>query len=217
VTTAPKPWCCPRWTSPNGACSDDDSGAGLHTCRVTSPTHAKCRCACGVETLRPVGDRLVGASVSVDEKGRGRVVAGLTDITNHVSGGVVEFKAMHETRITVELPVASLFARGEVELDEETAKALEALGWSGPDTELLRRRDLQEALGGLGAVLREWDDLLDVVRQLGQFIYGPRDGTSPVLTKVVTALGRYAPNEVKWSRVLESIGELAGRMEGLEK
>lgn len=106
------------------------------------------------------------ASVSVDEKGQGRVMVGLTDISNSVGAGVVEFRAGQATVIRVELLLADAIARGEIELDEDTAKALEAIGWTGPDTELLRRRDLQDALGGLGVVLREWDALLGWVRTL---------------------------------------------------
>lgn len=222
---------CPRWTTPNGTCSDDDSGAGQHACNVLAPGHAKCRCACGVETLRPAGDREVAryeerigrASITVDEKGTGRVVVGLTDISNHVSGGVVEFNAGHPTVLKVAMACVSLAARGDIELDEETAKALEALGWSGPDTELLRRRDLQEALGGLGTVLREWDALLEWVRllvthngELAKEISSLSEGDE-VLAKVTEALGGYAPSEAKWSTVIEAVTELSGRMEGLDK
>jgi hypothetical protein len=172
VSTA-KAKCPAFWTTDEHCPRDDESGR--HICNLADD-HTKCRCRCGSTHKRPVNhvkrfeERIGRASVSIDESGRGRVVVGLTDISNQVGGGIVEFKAGHATVIKVEMPKATLAARGEIELDEETAKALEALGWSGPDTELLRRRDLQEALGGLGTVLREWDDLLAIVRQLNALL-----------------------------------------------
>lgn len=165
-----------------------------------------------------MSDEKIGrASISVDETGRGRVVVGMQDITSQVGAGVIDFRAGRPTVIKVEVPLASAVARGDIELDEETAKALEALGWSGPNTELLRRRDLQDALGGLGVVLREWPDLVEWVRVLAEHNTELHAQTDSVLHKVATSLGDYAPREVKWSTVLEAIGELAARMEGLDK
>lgn len=164
-----------------------------------------CRCVCSAERPRPVAR----ASITVDESGIGRVMAGLSDLTELVSAGTVKFRAGHPTVIEIEIPMAAMAARGDITLDEDTAKALETLGWSGPDTELLRRRDLQEALGGLGTVLREWDGLLTWVRALvnhnAELVARLEGEGDPVLTKVAEALGPYAPHEVKWSRVLEEV------------
>lgn len=164
------------------------------------------------------------ATVELDVFGCGKLYLGegddRVDISSFVTAVTVRARSGHGTMITVEIPFAAAIADGEVELGDETAKALEALGWSGPDAELLRRRDLQEALGGLGTVLREWSDLLEQARLQATFngeLAKEVSRDDEVLTRVAAALGRYAPSEVKWSRVLEEITELAGRMEGLEK
>lgn len=170
ATTCPAYWV----SEADGWCPENVTPDGKHHCGLDGldDEHTMCRCACGSTHKRPVDhaarfDARRQVSVTVDERGIGRVVlGGVNDISDHVSGGTLKFEAGHPTVVEVELVLASAFARGEIELDEETAKALEALGWSGPDTELLRRRDLQEALGGLGSVLREWDDLLGVVRRM---------------------------------------------------
>lgn len=177
--------CTAYWIEPNGGLCPNapDNKVGLpigaHTCahidtysEHEQQVHPKCECRCGATHKKPVAQLMIDrhearqrrASVSVDEKGRGRVVVGQADISSHVGGGTIEFKAGELTRLKVSMWRVLATARGEIELDEETAKALEALGWSGPDTELLRRRDLQDALGGLGVVPREWDALLDWVR-----------------------------------------------------
>jgi hypothetical protein len=82
------------------------------------------------------------------------------------------------------------------------------------DDDLVRRAMVQDALGGLGTVLREWDDLIRLVGELYARSY---TGDDVVLSKVAEALGPYAPDEVKWSRVIEEVRELAARMRGLEK
>lgn len=166
-----------------------DEGHGVspadepHQCELLAgDVHAKCRCDCGAETQRPAGDREVArhearagkASLSVDGRGSGRLTVGGVDISKAVSAGSLEFNAGHGTVIKVELPLAAAMARGEVELNEDTAKALEALGWVSPsqirevalEASNKTRRDLQEALGGLGTVLRGWSDLLEIVRQM---------------------------------------------------
>lgn len=207
---------CPAyWPDANGRCSDSDAGDGIHHCGVRG-SHDWCVCACGSSHKRPAGlahldnhaQRIGRASVTVDEQGAGRVMAGLMDLSAHVRRGTVEFGPDRLTTITIELPLASAAARGEIELDEETAKALEAIGWLGPNTELLRRRDLQGALGGLGTVLREWDALLGWVRALVETNERFAKGEDVILAKVAEALGGHAPEEVKWSRVIEAVTEL---------
>lgn len=137
--------------------------------------HTMCRCRCGSTNKRPVNhvkrfeERIGRASITVDEKGAGRVMAGLTDLSSQVTAGTVRFRNGHPTIIEVEMPMAVAVARGEIELDEETGTALRAAGWKSPQFELEVRRDLQEALGGLGTVLREWDALLGWVRKLVEF------------------------------------------------
>lgn len=173
--SAAKEKCPAFWQDDQGRCSDDDSGAGRHTCNMADD-HTKCRCRCGSTHPRPVDhvrryvERIGRASISVDEKGAGRVMAGLTDLSSQVTAGTVRFRNGHPTIIEVEMPMAVAVARGEIELDEETGTALRAAGWKSPQFELEVRRDLQDALGGLGSVvLREWGDLLGWVRKLVEF------------------------------------------------
>lgn len=182
MSTAKAKFCTAWWTELNGGLCPDASNReirvgrtpGAHFCELVSD-HTMCRCICDATHKRPVNhakrfeERIGRASITVDEKGVGRVMAGLTDLSGQVSAATVRFRAGKPTVIEIEMPIAAAAARGEIELDEATAKALEAAGWSGPDTELLRRRDLQEALGGLGTVLREWDDLLAVVCKVIEF------------------------------------------------
>jgi hypothetical protein len=207
---------CPAyWTDEDGRCSDSDAGDGVHHCGVRG-THVACICACGSSHKRPAAlmhldnyaQRIGRASVTVDEAGVGRVMAGLMDLSAHVTRGTVEFGGGRPTTITVELPLASATARGEIELDEETAKALEVIGWSGPNTELLRRRDLQEALNIGGTVLRTWDQLIEHAKAVADGYTQVVLNEDAALHKVAEALGDHAPSEVKWSRVLESIAEL---------
>ena len=213
---------CPRWTTVNGTCSYDDSGAGEHVCSVLAPGHAKCRCACGVETLRPAGDREVAryeerikrASVTVDEKGHGRVVAGGVDISSMVSGGTVEFKSGELTKLTVSMWRVLATARGEIELDEETDNALIALGWTSPEGDLLRRRDLQEALGGLGTVLREWDSLLVFARKLAEVNTELTESGAERLGALREALSRESGT---YDECVADVAELVERMRGLDK
>ncbi len=176
--------CTAWWSSEDGRCSGDDSGAGRHACKLTDIelgsdqecVHTTCECRCGATANRPEPSRpedlgAIGrATVRVDEHGMGKVMVGLKDVSHLVSGGTVAFKAGQGTTVTLGFPLAVMaLSGGRGQVDEETATALEALGWSGPDTELLRRRDLQDALGGLGSVvLREWDDLVGWVRALSE-------------------------------------------------
>lgn len=140
--------------------------------------HSECVCECGSTAKRPVGElnvarheaRIGRASISVDEAGRGRVMVGLVDISDAVSGGTAKFHVGQPTVIKVEIPAAAFVARGEIELDDPTAGALLAIGWLSPDQaeerELLRRRDLAEALGTTGVVLPDWDTLISAVQVL---------------------------------------------------
>jgi hypothetical protein len=127
------------------------------------------------------------ASVSMDAHGYGRVVVGLMDISNEVDGVTVRAKAGEPTMLTVSIPAVNAVARGDIQLDEETSKALEALGWTGPDEMLLRRRDLQEALGGLGVVLREWDELVERVRLQQVSAIGVIQGMEAALREALQA------------------------------
>lgn len=175
------PWRCPRWTTPNGTCSDDDSGAGRHTCGVTSQTHAKCRCACGVENLRDAGEREAAkhearqrqVSIDVAPNGQGRVVVGGVDIANMVSSATVELRGMQATQVTLGMEYVRVVVEGEGVLDDETATALRGLGWAPPEHvsrleqgDRARRMALQDEMGGLGNELREWDGLISLVGQL---------------------------------------------------
>jgi hypothetical protein len=173
--------CTAWWSSEDGRCSDDDSGAGRHACRLTDTglgsdqerVHTTCECRCGATAERPeptlpedLGS-IGRATVRVDEHGMGKVMIDLTDVSNLVSSGTVAFKAGHATTVTLGFPHAVMaLSGGRGQMDEETAKALEALGWSGPDTELLRRRDLREALDHFGPADpdADWDALLLCVR-----------------------------------------------------
>lgn len=224
--------CTAWWSTEDGRCSDDDSGAGRHACRLTDTglgsdrerVHTTCECRCGATAKRPESTlpedlgSIDRTTVRVDEHGMGKVMVGLTDVSNLVSGGTVEFKAGQATTVTLGFPLAVMaLSGGRGQVDEETAKALEALGWSGPDTELLRRRDLQEALGGLGTVLREWDNLLGWVRRLVEFneqLLHEREGHGDeALTKVADALGNQAPSEIKWSTVIDVVRGLRETVE----
>lgn len=230
--TVTKKHCTAWWTTPDGRCSDDDSGSGRHHCAHVDTyseheqqVHPKCECRCGATHKKPVAQLMIDrheakqrqASITISPTGQGRVTVGASDITSHVGGGTVEFKAGHATVIKVDMLLASAFARGEIELDEETARALEALGWSGPDTELLRRRDLQEALNIGGSVLREWDQLVEHAKAVADGYTQVVLNEDETLHKVAAALGGYAPDEIKWSRVIEAVVELAVRVEGLDK
>lgn len=229
VTTKP---CTAWWTTPDRPCTEAVTPQGQHHCAHVDTyseheqqVHPKCECRCGVTHKKPVAQLMIDrheakqrrASVSVDEKGRGRVVVGQADISSHVGGGTIEFKAGELTRLKVSMWRVLATARGEIELDEETAKALEALGWSGPDTELLRRRDLQEALNIGGSMLRGWDQLVEHAKAVADGYTQVVLNEDETLRKVAAALGGYAPDEVKWSRVIEAVVELAVRMEGLDK
>lgn len=123
----------------------------------------------GLREVARYEERLRQVSINVGPGGVGSVTVGGVDIANMVTSATVELRGMQPTRVALGMEAVRVVAEAQGELDEQTAKALEALGWSGPDTELLRRRDLQEALGGLGTVLREWDDLLGWVRRLVEF------------------------------------------------
>jgi hypothetical protein len=98
--------CTAWWSSDDGRCSDDDSGAGRHACRLTDTglgsdqerVHTTCECRCGATTKRPeptppedLGS-IGRTTVRVDEHGMGKVMVGLTDVSNLVSGGTVAFK-----------------------------------------------------------------------------------------------------------------------------
>lgn len=170
--------CTAWWSSGDGRCSDDDSGAGRHACRLTDTglgsgqerVHTTCECRCGATAKRPESTlpenlgSISRATVRVDERG----------------------------------------------MAEETAKALEMLGWSGPDTELLRRRDLQEALGGLGTVLREWDSLLEWVRRLADYNTQLLRQEDSRLSALRTALRR---DDADWDMVLTLVSELRRDMD----
>lgn len=209
---------CPDSWRTDEACSVTDTGEHCCVLPVGAPNHA---CPCGATApLAKVlnADPTIGrASIIVDETGSGRVVVGLTDISSQVGSGTIEFKAGEPTRLKVSLWRVTAAARGEIELDEGTAKALEALGWSGPDTELLRRRDLQEALNIGGVILREWGDLLNQANAVANGYTQAVLQEDATLHKVADALGDNAPSEVKWSRVIEQVGELAARVKGLDK
>jgi hypothetical protein len=218
VTSSPKPWACPRWTTPNGACSDDDSGAGLHTCRSTSSTHAKCRCACGVETLRPIGDREVAkyeerlrqVSINVGPGGEGKVVVGGVDIASLVTSATVELRGMQPTSVTLGMEAVRVVAEAEGELDDVTAGALVGLGWTSPEGDLLRRRDLQEALGGLDSVLRDWDSLLVFVRKLAEVNTGLTENEQRRLDTLRKILRR---DDADWGDVLTLVSTLRDDMD----
>lgn len=126
---------CPSWTTPDGRCSDSDAGDGRHRCWWIDidgeDVHTTCGCACGASQKRPASS--YRASVTVDEHGMGKVMVGLTDVSNLVSGGTVEFKAGQVTTVTLGFPLAVMaLSGGRGQVDEETAKALVLLGWTPP-------------------------------------------------------------------------------------
>lgn len=176
----------------------------------------------GLREVARYEERQRQVSINVGPGGVGSIVVGGVDIANMVTSATVELRGMQPTRVTLGMGAVHVVAETRGELDEQTAKALEALGWSGPDTELLRRRDLQEALGGLGTVLRDWDDLMEWVRLLvthnGELAkeISSLSESDAVLAKVADALANNAPSEVKWSTVIERIGEMRDEIHELK-
>lgn len=181
VTTKP---CTAWWTTPDRPCMEAVTPQGQHHCAHVDTyseheqqVHPKCECRCGATHKKPVAQLMIDrheakqrqVSINCGPGGVGSVVVGGVDIANIVTSVDVTLRGMQPTKVTLGMGHVHVIAEAQGELDEETAKALEVLGWSGPDTELLRRRDLQDALGGLGAVLREWDDLIGWVRRLHEF------------------------------------------------
>jgi hypothetical protein len=150
-------------------------------------------------------------SVELDGRGMGKVRVGGVDIGRHIETVTVQTKAGERTTVTLGMPFAGAKATGEVQLDEETSKALEALGWTGPDEMLLRRRDLQEALGGLGAVLRTWDELLQIARAIESDAAGNLEGAK---TQLRTALAEFGPQgeEPDWETLMMCVHGVAHRL-----
>jgi hypothetical protein len=111
--------------------------------------------------------------VELQRDGRGSVKVGGVELNNEISELTVTAVPMRGTRVVVTLPHVELAAQGEIILSEETRRALTMLGWTSPEQlagvskafSEAARVELQEALGGLGTVLREWDDLITIVRQ----------------------------------------------------
>lgn len=104
-------------------------------------------------------------SINFGPGGEGKVVVAGVDIANLITSATVELRGMQPTSVTLGMEAVRVVAEANGELDDVTAGALVGLGWTSPEGDLLRRRDLQEALGGLGTVLREWSDLLGWVRR----------------------------------------------------
>lgn len=186
--TVTRKHCTAWWTTPDGRCSDDDGGSGRHHCAHVDTyseheqqVHPKCECRCGATHKKPVAQLMIDrheakqrqVSVVLGSDGGGQIMVGPADVSKFVSSGTVEFKAGHAATVTLGFPLAVMaLSGGHGQVDEETAKALEALGWSGPDTELLRRRDLQEALGSPDVVLHDWETLITQVRELAHRMEG---------------------------------------------
>ncbi len=158
---------CPSfWTTDEQCAKAPDGGDGKHHCAV-EPSHGPfCVCLCGERNKRPVDhaeryeQRIGRASLQVDERGIGKLMAGLTDISNQVSGVVVDYRAGRPPVLRVEMPAAAFVARGEIELDDATAGALLAIGWRSPDdvAQLARLAGLDEGTS--------WDDLADWIRRV---------------------------------------------------
>lgn len=186
--------CTAWWTELNGGICPEASQnrlglpVGAHVCAHVDTysereqqVHPRCECRCGATHKKPVAQLLIDrheakqrqVSVVLGSDGGGQVRVGPADVSKFVSGGTVEFKAGHAATVTLGFPLAVMaLSGGRGQVDEETAKALEALGWSGPNTELLRRRDLQDALGGGGAVLRDWETLISAVQMMAHRMEG---------------------------------------------
>lgn len=142
---------------------------------------------------------------TLDGFGRGTVTLGGRDIGNHITGLTVNATSGHLTKAELKLGFIERIdlKAHDVRVPTEDEVILVEIGWATPEA---------------------WSKLQDEVRELrSKSAYQRADAASSaeyvdtVLDKVAEALGKYAPVEVKWSRVLEEVSELAARMEGLEK
>lgn len=223
------------WPDPQGCCSHSDAGDGIHKCRevdspVTTTPHTVCACLCGAETRTP-SPKSITAQVKLEPNGNGSIIVDGVELNSDVTTVTVLAEAMRGTSITVTMPHAQLAARGEITVCERTRQALTALGWTSPEHlagmskafSEAARVELQEALGGLGTLLREWPELLDHVRlmvthnqELAKETSSMENEGDTVLTKVAEALGDNAPSEVKWSTVIERIGEMRDELHELK-
>lgn len=176
--------CTAWWSSEDGRCSDDDTGAGRHACRLTDTglgsdrerVHATCECRCGATVERPaptLPEDLGGidrTTVRVDERGMGKVMVGLADVSNVVSGGTVTFKAGQATTVTLGFPLAVMaLSGGRGQVEAETASALKALGWTSPhEGDPLGK--IADALGNHAPREIKWSTVIDVVRGLRETV-----------------------------------------------
>lgn len=133
-----------------------------------------------------------------------------------ITSAIVELRGMQPTTVTLGIEAVHVVAEAQGELDDVTAGALVGLGWTSPEGDLLRRRDLQEALGGIGAVLREWDELVERVRLQHEA------AVSMVMkaeSDLAAALGQYAPVDaaMDMESLLMCVRGLVHRLSGLDK